>query len=78
MSMEGEVVAVMLLSIAANYGFGRRIERLEGNTYAVDKRYYIQLPEKSTLKVTVRNAGDWQELVAPLGGVRELAYFLVF
>ncbi|MCB0570061.1 MAG: DUF1080 domain-containing protein [Phaeodactylibacter sp.] len=74
LQLEGPAPSGLYCRLAA----GRRIERLEGNTYAVDKRYYIQLPEKSTLKVTVRNAGDWQELVAPLGGVRELAYFLVF
>ena len=57
---------------------GKHIGRMPDNTYAIDKRYYIQLPEKGAAKVSVRTIGEWQELVAPLDVAQQLSYFLIW
>ncbi len=57
---------------------GRKIEKIADGTYAVDKRFYIQLSEKAGFKPMLRTLGGRQELLAPMDVVREVRYRIVW
>ena len=57
---------------------GQKIDKMPNNTYAIDQRYYIKLPEKVAFSPILRDVQGGQELLVPLEGIQVVAYQLVW
>ena len=57
---------------------GQKIDKMPNNTYAIDQRYYIKLPEKVAFSPILRDVQGGQELLVLLEGIQVVAYQLVW